>query len=1275
MLRRLIIYSSLFFLFIQPSLAASGIGSGGLGKTNAIVMDEDGDPKVQATRIIFANGSVAQLGSHAHITTMPSNALTATYLKLDCSNDPLTANLEIAHTGDAAIILNRTTHKACALGAGTDGGIFQFDEAGYWGIQSEDKATILSGTLTGDVRLYIDGASGDMGIGTIDLDGTPAKGRLVVKGTTADGSTNVFVARDSAEANVLTIDTDGDLTTTGTGTFGQIIDSGLTASLGVYTDGSKQLTSTPPSSGILGYWSRTGTTLSQATANDALSLGSGTITTTGTIGSGTHTIGGTTGVALSAATGKLTLTGVGNTNNEDIAFDCELTSNRVTITTSTGATAFWNMDCGIAGAKIFEFGTGGGGKAQSEGLRHSTTGNDCLQLGLRLNNASYSGVFVICEFDDLGNANRSPSTVVTNPTLRIYSSDDTEALDYLEFYHNQTDSVIDFGNGNLRIGTADSKKMVFGAAQDATISFDGDSLNIVANAVTSTDALEMTAGSGLFTLGGGSAIRMLGLGTRNLFLGNLAGNTGASGQVDNVGIGAYTLDAVTSGDDNVGVGNYALSGVSTGLRNVGIGSAALYTQSTNSYNVAIGYYAGYSNASSQNVFIGDVAGYGNVGGFNTFVGGAVGYNNNVANVANYSCLYGYNAGYAITNADYTVAMGYQSAYNITGGDFNTALGAYAGYSLGTAASNSLLGYAAGYATTGDYNVLLGREAGRLTTSIANSVFIGYYAGYGVANQSTGDNNTAIGGSALQSFTTAANNVAVGYASGGLLSSGGSNIFLGNYAGYRQSTNSNLLIIDNQQRASAAEEATNAILYGVMAAAPANQTLDINAATRLNGTARIGSATGVQLSAAAGVLTIAGIGNTNNENLTINFEVLNEVQFGTGTGVTDLKFNDLKYYYYGGISPTTDVTNSYYYPVHIQHKNASNGAAAGISFGVSSTDQTLGASIYHVREGAGSYGYLSFLTKNAAGSAAERMRLTNGGNLWLVADSQQIVLGAASDASITFDGNSLNIVANAVTGTDALEFTAGSYKFQVPADTDIALNFTGTTNSGVLTWMEDEDYFKFSDDIFLGTENLYFNGTDTGLSESSDDILVTTPANKTLVLSQPVYKDINIAGALLSKPASSAPGTDTFRTSTPTDTGIETYAFAEDEKVHGGFELQHDYKEGTDLVFHVHFQIIAAPTGTDNVQWRIAYIVARDGVTLTTVTTIDSPDTAVDTQYRMYRTDFGAITGTNFKIGDQFMFTLTRVSATGDAFAGDCLIETAGIHYQSDTMGSRQIGTK
>jgi len=71
-----------------------------------------------------------------------------------------------------------------------------------------------------------------------------------------------------------------------------------------------------------------------------------------------------------------------------------------------------------------------------------------------------------------------------------------------------------------------------------------------------------------------------------------------------------------------------------------------------------------------------------------------------------------------------------------------------------------------------------------------------------------------------------------------------------------------------------------------------------------------------------------------------------------------------------------------------------------------------------------------------------------------------------------------------------------------AGADIVLTFDGETTDGVLTWMEDEDHFKFSDDIVIdGTKRLYFNdeggeyihgdGTDLNLVSGAD---INIPAN-------------------------------------------------------------------------------------------------------------------------------------------------------------------------------------
>ena len=172
----------------------------------------------------------------------------------------------------------------------------------------------------------------------------------------------------------------------------------------------------------------------------------------------------------------------------------------------------------------------------------------------------------------------------------------------------------------------------------------------------------------------------------------------------------------------------------------------------------------------------------------------------------------------------------------------------------------------------------------------------------------------------------------------------------------------------------------------------------------------------------------------------------------------------------------------------------------------------------------------------------------------------------------------------------------------------------------------------------------------------------------------VWQDINLGAALLTKPAASAPDTDEFKDEGGNDTGIETYAFAPGEKVSGNFEIQHDYKEGSDLVFHIHWQGIAAPTGTDKVKWQLIYTVAKVDATLDAATTI-TVESDFDTQYEFVRTDFAAIVGTNFNIEDQVLFQISRVNASANEYGGDALIATVGIHYEIDTIGSRQINTK
>jgi hypothetical protein len=81
----------------------------------------------------------------------------------------------------------------------------------------------------------------------------------------------------------------------------------------------------------------------------------------------------------------------------------------------------------------------------------------------------------------------------------------------------------------------------------------------------------------------------------------------------------------------------------------------------------------------------------------------------------------------------------------------------------------------------------------------------------------------------------------------------------------------------------------------------------------------------------------------------------------------------------------------------------------------------------------------------------------------------IHFGAAHDANIGYR-NTFGLVFE--------EVTDNAFRFIVSANTDISMNFEGTTNSGLFKWMEDEDYFEFANDIHLTGRLWLQTGSDT-----------------------------------------------------------------------------------------------------------------------------------------------------------------------------------------------------
>jgi hypothetical protein len=93
---------------------------------------------------------------------------------------------------------------------------------------------------------------------------------------------------------------------------------------------------------------------------------------------------------------------------------------------------------------------------------------------------------------------------------------------------------------------------------------------------------------------------------------------------------------------------------------------------------------------------------------------------------------------------------------------------------------------------------------------------------------------------------------------------------------------------------------------------------------------------------------------------------------------------------------------------------------------------------------------------------------------------QLLAAFAASTGHTHDGTTGEGGPISTMAGHSLVFGAGT------TGTDIVLTFDGESNDGVLKWMEDEDYFEFSDDILVAsTEKLQFRDTAIYINSSTD----------------------------------------------------------------------------------------------------------------------------------------------------------------------------------------------
>ena len=275
-------------------------------------------------------------------------------------------------------------------------------------------------------------------------------------------------------------------------------------------------------------------------------------------------------------------------------------------------------------------------------------------------------------------------------------------------------------------------------------------------------------------------------------------------------------------------------------------------------------------------------------------------------------------------------------------------------------------------------------------------------------------------------------------------------------------------------------------------------------------------------------------------------------------------------------------------------------------------------------------------------------------------------GHTHDGTTTGDGGPIsNLFSNTLT-------------FGTNTNNDISVTFDATSNDGVFTWMEDEDYFQFSDDILLSTdEKLLFRDSAIYIHSSADGQLDLVADTEIQIAATTI--DINgnteISGSLTlgsSTAVSSVLDEDNMAsdsaTALATQQSIKAYVDAVTTSLNQqDLDFQGDSGGALDIDLDTEILTIAGGTGIDTVGSGTTLTVSIDAATVATLT---GSQTLINKIIDVDNNTVSNIEVDNLKSG-VLDTDLTSVSASDDTLASAKSIKTyvdaQDANIASDTL--------
>ncbi len=189
-------------------------------------------------------------------------------------------------------------------------------------------------------------------------------------------------------------------------------------------------------------------------------------------------------------------------------------------------------------------------------------------------------------------------------------------------------------------------------------------------------------------------------------------------------------------------------------------------------------------------------------------------------------------------------------------------------------------------------------------------------------------------------------------------------------------------------------------------------------------------------------------------------------------------------------------------------------------------------------------------------------------------------------------------------------------------------------------------------------------------ESSDDLKIWLPANKTITWNQPTWDDQQVVIGATKLAGVSDPTWTAYKGSY-----VLSFAKNADNILYFTAQLTHKYQEGEDILFHIHTAHADADAG--NSRWHLTASAASVNEDFPAETTYSVTHASPSDADKHEAFTIGTISGTGLKISDVLLCSLQRegTDAVNDTYDDWIHLVAADFHVPCDTPGSRQEFSK